>query len=57
MKDHVLGHGTTLSVLGTPKPFKGRQMKRRKREKEKAEDDPKGPEEHSLVVGKRKKRT
>ena len=34
-------------------PFKGRHVKRRKgKGKEKAKDDPKGPEEHSLVINK-----
>ena len=32
-----------------PRPFKGRQVRRR-REKEKVEDDPKGLEEHSLAM-------
>ena len=35
-------------------PFKGRQVRRRKGKKEKAKDDPKGLEEHSLVMNKRK---
>ena len=51
------GHGTTLSVLGSPDHSRARLVKRREeneRAKEKAKDDPKGPEEHSLVMGKRK---
>ena len=51
MKDHVSGHGTTLSVPGSPDHSRAA---RRKEEKEKAEDDPKGPEEHSLMMSKRK---
>ena len=36
------------------RPYKGSQVKKKKREKEKAKDDPKGPEKHSLVMSKRK---
>ena len=45
MRDHVSGNGTTLSVPGI-------QMS--PGEKEKVEDDLKRPEEHSLVMTKRK---
>ena len=30
MRDHVSGHGTTLSAFGSPDHSKGRQVKRRK---------------------------
>ena len=50
------GHGTTLSVLGSPDHSRAARVKRRKRkgQKEKAKDDPKGLEERSLVMNKRK---
>ena len=52
-KDEVTMGRHSVCLLG--RPFEGRQVKRRKgKVKEKAEDDPKGPEEHSLVMSKRK---
>ena len=36
------------------RPFKARQVKRRKGTKKKAKDDPKGPEEHSVERNKHK---
>ena len=36
------------------RPFKGRQVRRRKGKKEKARDDPKGPEEYSLAMNRYK---
>ena len=55
MKDHVFGHETTLSVPGSPDHSRAARLKEEKeRKKEKAEDDPKGPEEHSLAKNKHK---
>ena len=49
MKDHVSGRGTTLSVLGSPDHSRAARWNgEHEREKEKVEDDPKGPEERSL---------
>ena len=55
MRDHVSGPGTTLSVPGSPDQSRPPgEKKKKEREKEKARDDPKGPEEHSLVMNKHK---
>ena len=55
IEDHVTGHGTLLSVLAVQTIQRPPSEKEEKeREKEKAKDDPKGPEEHSLVMSKRK---
>ena len=53
MKDHVSGHGTTLSVPGSQDHSRAARYKEKK-EREKAEDNPEGPEKHSLVMSKRK---
>ena len=51
MKDHVSGHGTTLSLSGIPDHSRAA---RRREEKEKVKEDPKGPKEHSLAMNKHK---
>ena len=54
MRDHDSGHGTTLSVTGSPDHSRAaRWTEEKEREKEKAKDDPTGSEEHSLVMNKR----
>ena len=54
MRDHASGHGTNTECAWQPRPFKGRsgEKKKKEREQEEAMDDPKGLEEHSLVVNK-----
>ena len=55
MRDHVSGHGTTLSVPRSPDHSRAARWKEeKKREKEKARNDPKGPEEHSLAMNRYK---
>ena len=49
------GRGTTLSVFGSPDHSRAARCEEEKeREKDKAKDDPQGPEEHSLVMNNRK---
>ena len=53
--DHVSGHGTALSVPGSQDHSRAARLKEdREREKEKAKDDPKVPEEHSLKMNRYK---
>ena len=55
MRGYVSGHETTLSVPCSPDHSRAARRKEEKeREKEKAKDDPKGPDEHSLMMDKRK---
>ena len=55
MKDHVSGHGTTLSVSGSPDHIRAASWKEEKeREKESTKVYPKEAEEHSLAKNKHK---
>ena len=55
MKDRVFGHGTTMSMLGSPDSFRiAKSKKERVKEKVKAIVDSKEQEEHAFVKNKHK---